>query len=216
MRTLSHTISYSSAIDMWSLGCIVVELFLGLPLFPGSSEYNQVSRITEMLGLPPTWMLEMGKQSGEFFEKTHDEYGRRTYRLKSMEQYSREHGTKEQPSKKYFQATTLPEIIRSYSMPRKNMKQSEIDRGKYNQIQNRKLGADNLHRNEQPFSIHRFCQRPTQHQSAREMVTTTSEASPFHHPSKVYAAVCATHESEDISEQITGARPPAATTSGSS
>ena len=122
---------YSSAIDMWSLGCIVVELFLGLPLFPGSSEYNQVSRITEMLGLAPTWMLEMGKQSGEFFEKTHDDYGRRTYRLKPMEQYSREHGSKEQPSKKYFQATTLPEIIRSYAMPRKNMKPAEIERGTY-------------------------------------------------------------------------------------
>lgn len=120
---------YSSAIDMWSLGCIVVELFLGLPLFPGSSEYNQVSRITEMLGLPPIWMLEKGRQSGEFFEKTHDEYGRRNYRLKSMEQYSREHGSKEQPSKKYFQATTLPDIIRNYAMPRKNMKQPEIDRG---------------------------------------------------------------------------------------
>ena len=124
---------YSSAIDMWSLGCIVVELFLGLPLFPGSSEYNQVSRITEMLGLAPTWMLEMGKQSGEFFEKTHDDYGRRTYRLKTMEQYSREHGSKEQPSKKYFQQTTLPDIIRSYAMPRKNMKPAEIERGRYRQ-----------------------------------------------------------------------------------
>ncbi|KAL5378851.1 hypothetical protein DPSP01_008890 [Paraphaeosphaeria sporulosa] len=124
---------YSAAIDMWSLGCIVVELFLGLPLFPGSSEYNQVARITEMLGLPPTWMLEMGKQSGEFFEKAHDEYGRRTYRLKSMEQYSREHGTKEQPSKKYFSATTLPEIVKNYPMPRKNMKPNEIER----EMQNR-------------------------------------------------------------------------------
>lgn len=119
---------YSAAIDMWSLGCIVVELFLGLPLFPGSSEYNQVSRITEMLGLPPTWMLEMGKQSGEFFEKVHDDFGRRTYRLKSMEQYSREHGSKEQPSKKYFSATTLPDIIKNYPMPRKNMKPAEIER----------------------------------------------------------------------------------------
>ncbi|KAF1953663.1 kinase-like protein [Byssothecium circinans] len=124
---------YSAAIDMWSLGCIVVELFLGLPLFPGSSEYNQVARITEMLGLPPTWMLDMGKQSGEFFEKAHDEYGRRTHRLKSMEQYAREHGTKEQPSKKYFSATTLPEIIKNYPMPRKNMKQNEIER----EMQNR-------------------------------------------------------------------------------
>ncbi|EAQ88953.1 hypothetical protein CHGG_05572 [Chaetomium globosum CBS 148.51] len=125
---------YSSAIDMWSLGCIVVELFLGLPLFPGSSEYNQVSRIVEMLGNPPNWMIEMGKQAGEFFEKRQDEFGRRTYHLKSMEQYSRERNTKEQPSKKYFQANTLPEIIKSYPMPRKNMKQSEIDREMNNRI----------------------------------------------------------------------------------
>ncbi|KAF2147709.1 kinase-like protein [Myriangium duriaei CBS 260.36] len=132
---------YSAAIDMWSLGCIVVELFLGLPLFPGSSEYNQVSRITEMLGLPPTWMLEVGKQSGEFFEKAHDEFGRRTYRLKSMDQYSREHGTKEQPSKKYFSASTLPEIIKNYPMPRKGMKQQEIDR----EMQNRVAFIDFVH-----------------------------------------------------------------------
>ena len=47
-----------------------------------------------------------------------------------MEQYSREHGTKEQPSKKYFAATTLPEIVKNYPMPRKNMKPNEIERGK--------------------------------------------------------------------------------------
>lgn len=41
---------YTTAIDMWSLGCIAVELFLGLPLFPGTSEYNQITRIVEMLG----------------------------------------------------------------------------------------------------------------------------------------------------------------------
>lgn len=125
-------VRYSAAIDMWSLGCIVVELFLGLPLFPGSSEYNQVSRITEMLGPPPTWMLEVGKQSGEFFEKTHDDFGRRLYRLKSMEQYAREHNTKEQPSKKYFSATTLTDLIKTYPLPRKNMKPAEVERGMVN------------------------------------------------------------------------------------
>ncbi|EEY20896.1 dual specificity protein kinase YAK1 [Verticillium alfalfae VaMs.102] len=125
---------YSSAIDMWSLGCIVVELFLGLPLFPGSSEYNQVSRIVDMLGNPSNWMVEMGKQAGEFFEKRQDEFGRRTYQLKPMEQYAREHSTKEQPSKKYFQANTLPDIIKTYPMPRKNMKQNEIDREMNNRI----------------------------------------------------------------------------------
>ena len=196
---------YSSAIDMWSLGCIVVELFLGLPLFPGSSEYNQVSRITEMLGLPPIWMLEMGKQSGEFFEKTHDEYGRRNYRLKSMEQYSREHNTKEQPSKKYFQATTLPEIIRSYSMPRKNMKQAEIDRGK--QCIYFKPGAITYHmmpRDEQSNSVYRLRSGPPEHQPLGALVSAASEASPIHHATKVHPTFCSAHESQIIlNHQIT-------------
>ncbi|KAJ1304526.1 hypothetical protein OPQ81_005668 [Rhizoctonia solani] len=105
--------SYTSAIDMWSLGCICVELFLGLPLFPGTSEYNQITRIVEMLGMPPMYMLEMGKQTNNFFASYTDEYGRKRYRLKSIEQYSRENNTNEQPGKKYFAATTLPDIIRS-------------------------------------------------------------------------------------------------------
>lgn len=41
---------YTGAIDMWSFGCIVAELFLGIPIFPGISEYNQISKIVEMLG----------------------------------------------------------------------------------------------------------------------------------------------------------------------
>ena len=99
-----------------------------------------------MLGLPPMWMLENGKQSLEFFGETHDEYGRKSFRLKTMEQYSREHGSKEQPSKKYFQATTLPEIIRSYSMPRKNMKQAEVDRGRISKIQNMPISLTGMQR----------------------------------------------------------------------
>lgn len=28
---------------MWSLGCVIAELFLGWPLYPGASEYDQVT-----------------------------------------------------------------------------------------------------------------------------------------------------------------------------
>lgn len=158
---------------MWSLGCIVVELFLGLPLFPGSSEYNQVSRIVEMLGQPPTWMLEVGKQSGEFFEKTHDEFGRRAYRMKSMEQYARERNTKEQPSKKYFQATTLPDIIKTYPLPRKNMKQTEIDRGKSDIRMSLSYCANlTCARNCKSKFIYRLCERSLEFEPARTMDTT--------------------------------------------
>jgi serine/threonine protein kinase len=31
-------IPYTNAIDMWSLGCIIAELYVGYPLFPGDSE----------------------------------------------------------------------------------------------------------------------------------------------------------------------------------
>ncbi|XP_047148915.1 dual specificity protein kinase YAK1 homolog [Vigna umbellata] len=41
---------YTTAIDMWSFGCIVAELFLGLPLFPGASEFDLLKRMIEILG----------------------------------------------------------------------------------------------------------------------------------------------------------------------
>ncbi|KAF9440017.1 kinase-like protein, partial [Macrolepiota fuliginosa MF-IS2] len=114
--------SYTSAIDMWSLGCIAVELFLGLPLFPGTSEYNQLTRIIDMLGMPPLSMLNTGKQVSQFFDSfevwnSHANQNERKYKLKSMEQYSREHGTNEQPGKQYFKATSLPEIINTAPIP---------------------------------------------------------------------------------------------------
>ncbi|KZT10957.1 kinase-like protein [Laetiporus sulphureus 93-53] len=108
---------YAAAIDMWSLGCIAVELFLGLPLFPGTSEYNQITRIVEMLGMPPQYMLDMGKQTGQFFDSYVDGYGHKRYKLKNIEQYSREHNTQEQPGKQYFKANSLPEIIQQAPMP---------------------------------------------------------------------------------------------------
>ena len=162
---------YSAAIDMWSLGCIVVELFLGLPLFPGSSEYNQVSRITEMLGQPPHWMLEVGKQAGEFFEKTSSEPNK-SFRLKSMDQYSREHNTKEQPSKKYFQATTLQDIIKTYPLPRKNMKQTEIDRGEFSELAVSQI--TDFPRNRQPQFFHRLRPWTSLIESPGEVVSSTS------------------------------------------
>ncbi|KAF9117772.1 dual specificity protein kinase yak1 [Mortierella sp. 14UC] len=127
---------YSSSIDIWSVGCIAAELFLGLPLFPGSSEYNQLSRIVEMLGILPTYMLEIGKTAHEFFEQIRPEHlshsynvpTPKRYRLKSMETYSREHNVVEQPSKRYFQATTLPDIINSYPMMKKGMTQAEVEK----------------------------------------------------------------------------------------
>ena len=121
-------IPYTSAIDMWSLGCIAVELFLGLPIFPGTSEYNQLSRITDVLGPPPQFMLDAGAQTPEFFNVHHDAYGRTTYRFKPREQYSREHNVQEQPSKQYFPGSTLAEIIRLAPISRRSGRSADVDK----------------------------------------------------------------------------------------
>ncbi|MQM07980.1 hypothetical protein Taro_040825 [Colocasia esculenta] len=48
---------YSSAIDMWSVGCIVAELLRKAPLFPGRNELDQLHQIFAILGVPDeaTW-----------------------------------------------------------------------------------------------------------------------------------------------------------------
>lgn len=76
-------------------------------------------------------MLDAGKQTSHFFESVPDEYGRRRWRLKSLERYVQEYGGNEQPSKKYFSASTLPEIIKQYPIVRKGLKEAEVDKGEF-------------------------------------------------------------------------------------
>lgn len=73
-------------------------------------------------------MLETGKQVSHFFNVSLDEYGRKSWRLKTMEEYERDHpNQKEQPSKKFFQATTLPEIIKSYPTQKRSSSQADME-----------------------------------------------------------------------------------------
>ena len=51
-------IPYDLAIDMWSLGCILVEMHTGEPLFSGANEVDQMNKIVEVLGLPPKHVLD--------------------------------------------------------------------------------------------------------------------------------------------------------------
>ncbi|XP_075591005.1 extracellular signal-regulated kinase 2-like [Dermatophagoides farinae] len=43
---------YSEAVDVWALGCIMAELYLGSVLFRGSSTMEQLNLITGLLGMP--------------------------------------------------------------------------------------------------------------------------------------------------------------------
>ncbi|NWX92608.1 MK15 kinase, partial [Nothoprocta ornata] len=44
--------SYTKGVDMWSIGCILGELLLGKPLFPGTSTVNQIEHILRVIPAP--------------------------------------------------------------------------------------------------------------------------------------------------------------------
>ncbi|KAH7470726.1 Serine/threonine-protein kinase MAK [Phytophthora ramorum] len=56
-EVLLRSTTYNSPIDAWAMGCIMAELFTLRPLFPGSSEGDQLYKICSVLGNPThsTW-----------------------------------------------------------------------------------------------------------------------------------------------------------------
>lgn len=62
-------IPYGHYIDIWSTGCILAELFTGVPVFPGENEFEQMKYMIDTLGMPPRAMLQRGSRRSVFFDE---------------------------------------------------------------------------------------------------------------------------------------------------
>uniref|UniRef100_A0A8C7WM18 non-specific serine/threonine protein kinase n=1 Tax=Oryzias sinensis TaxID=183150 RepID=A0A8C7WM18_9TELE len=92
---------FCEAIDMWSLGCVIAELFLGWPLYPGALEYDQIRYISQTQGLPAEKLLNKGTKTSRFFTKESDSpYA--SWRLKTTEEHEKETGLKSKEARKYI------------------------------------------------------------------------------------------------------------------
>ncbi|XP_039222997.1 mitogen-activated protein kinase 15-like isoform X1 [Crotalus tigris] len=49
---------YTKGVDMWSIGCILGEMLLGKPLFPGTSTVNQIEQILHVIPPPSAGDIE--------------------------------------------------------------------------------------------------------------------------------------------------------------
>lgn len=61
-------IPYNAAIDMWSFGCILYELYVGHPLFPGEDEKDHMALMMEVKGVPPRSVLARATRRKVFFD----------------------------------------------------------------------------------------------------------------------------------------------------
>ncbi|WVZ74036.1 hypothetical protein U9M48_022266 [Paspalum notatum var. saurae] len=114
---------YTTSIDMWSFGCIVAELYIGVPLFPGASEYDVLCRMIEILGgQPPDDLLREAKNTGRFFKHVGSVYpgsearngAGSAYRILSEDEIKARESKKPEVGKWYFPCERLDKIIYKY------------------------------------------------------------------------------------------------------
>lgn len=59
---------YDQAVDMWSFGCILVELITGKPLFPAVDEHELLELFIVSIGMPPEEMINKCSKRKYFFD----------------------------------------------------------------------------------------------------------------------------------------------------
>ncbi|ELP86891.1 serine/threonine protein kinase ppk15, putative [Entamoeba invadens IP1] len=104
---------YSTAIDMWSFGCMAAELFVGIPIFPGNSEYNMLYKWINFLGYPPKKLLDAGKKTEKYFRrkrpaemKDNDD----VWILKTKREFESDNDVYTEPNREYFAYKSLEDI----------------------------------------------------------------------------------------------------------
>ncbi|CAG9572723.1 putative protein kinase [Leishmania major strain Friedlin] len=129
---------YNSAIDVWSTGCLLAELLLGMPLLPGCNDHHQLSLVEEMIEPLPDHLVENGDNAGLFYivaatggEGSTDAalprapaaaapgatasatlQKPRSFALRTRENYLEVTGSEPLPYRRYFTYQTLQELVR--------------------------------------------------------------------------------------------------------
>uniref|UniRef100_A0A8C6L1R6 Protein kinase domain-containing protein n=1 Tax=Nothobranchius furzeri TaxID=105023 RepID=A0A8C6L1R6_NOTFU len=97
------------SIDMWSLGCILAELFLNYPLFPTQNEYDNLRVIMKLFGEPNKKQLEDGSLVSDYFIK--QQIGSETcWRFKTPDEYQKDGDLSQRAHPAYDDITCLDDL----------------------------------------------------------------------------------------------------------
>ncbi|KAM4825056.1 homeodomain-interacting protein kinase 4 [Thomomys bottae] len=93
---------FCEKVDVWSLGCVMAELHLGWPLYPGNNEYDQVRYICETQGLPKPHLLHAARKVHHFFKRNPHPDPTNPWQLKSSADYLAETKVRPLERRKYM------------------------------------------------------------------------------------------------------------------
>jgi serine/threonine protein kinase len=85
---------YGPEIDMWSIGCIAAELYIGQPILPGSSEFDQLGKIVKLIGDVPEYIRKDSKNSRKYY--IFDQHSKK-HRIKTIGEYLKEFPNEPEP-----------------------------------------------------------------------------------------------------------------------
>ncbi|XP_059482748.1 glycogen synthase kinase-3 beta-like isoform X1 [Neocloeon triangulifer] len=102
-------IDYTTKIDVWSAGCVLAELLLGQPIFPGDSGVDQLVEIIKVLGTPTREQIrEMNPNYTEF---KFPQIKSHPWQKLMLERMSMPKSTTEHQRIRVFRTRTPPEAI---------------------------------------------------------------------------------------------------------
>jgi dual specificity protein kinase YAK1 len=87
-EAILHLKQKTEKVDVWSLGCILGELYLGIPIMPGNSSYDQLYKINTLIGEIPQDMIEKSFKRDVYFKKDNYTFN---YTIKNPEEFYKEY-----------------------------------------------------------------------------------------------------------------------------
>ncbi|XP_068570101.1 homeodomain-interacting protein kinase 2-like [Cebidichthys violaceus] len=94
-------LSFTEAIDIWSLGLVMAELLLGFRLFPGKHVYDTLRFMVDLLGDPPNRLLDGGINTGLFCRGTYKYRMFRRWTLMTPMDFQAETGIKPSENRRH-------------------------------------------------------------------------------------------------------------------
>ncbi|XP_053318126.1 homeodomain-interacting protein kinase 2-like [Spea bombifrons] len=134
---------FCEAIDIWSLGCVIAELFLGCPLYPGESDYDMIRYISDTQGLPAERLLSTGTKTTRFFHRSrYCPYP--LWRLKTPEEHEAETGVTSKETRMYIinSLEDMAQVVVASDLEGSDLLVEKSDRREFIDLLNKMLSMD--------------------------------------------------------------------------